>query len=407
MSDMTDKVLIAGGGIGGLACAVSLARAGVAVEVFERSPELLEVGAGVQLGPNVTRILRAWGLMPDVQAMAALPAFLQARNASSGGVLASLSLNGKKAQDTAPYVTLHRADLQRLLHRAAQALGVVVQCQAQVQAVQTSKDGVRAQVNLAGVDLDEPADALVVADGVWSVLRQQLLQDGAPRLTGHLAYRTLVAQSQLPAHLRTQDVTVWMGPRVHVVQYPVRGGEWLNVVCLTEGQLEGVSPHVLQSWNLHRTAAQTRADLTHALQGACPGLYDLVQACGDWRLWPLYDRPPMQGAHEHAQGRIALVGDAAHPMRPYLAQGAGMALEDAAELGHQWGAQTGQGVAARLQAFAQARWQRNARVQARAIRNGEIFHLRGPLQWARDASLRAMGSRLMDVPWLYDHRLPA
>ena len=406
MSDMTDKVLIAGGGIGGLACAVSLARAGVAVQVFERAPELTEVGAGVQLGPNVTRIVQAWGLMPDVQAVAALPAFLHARNANSGEVLASLSLNGNTTQDSAPYVTLHRADLQGLLHRAAQRLGVSVQCQAQVQAFQSLKDGVLAQVNLAGVDVNEPADALVVADGVWSALRQQLLQDGAARLTGHLAYRTLVAQSALPAQLRTQDVTVWMGPRVHVVQYPVRGGEWLNVVCLTEGQLEGVLLHDLQSWNLHHTAAQTRADLTQALQGACPGLLDLVQACGDWRLWPLCDRPPMQGAHEHAQGRVALVGDAAHPMRPYLAQGAGMALEDAAELGHQWAAQTGQGVAARLQAFAQARWQRNARVQARAIRNGQIFHLRGPMQWARDASLRTMGPRLMDVPWLYGHRLP-
>ena len=406
MPGMTDKVLIAGGGIGGLACAVNLARAGVAVHVFERSPELTEVGAGVQLGPNVTHILQAWGLMPDVRAVAALPASLHARNASSGKVLASLSLNGKRPHDTAPYVTLHRADLHSLLHRAAQVQGVSVQCQAQVQAVQALNDGVLAQVKLAGAVLNESADALVVADGVWSALRQQLLQDGGPRVTGHLAYRALVAQSDLPAHLRTQDVTVWMGPRVHVVQYPVRGGEWLNVVCLTEGQLEGASLHDLQSWNLHHTVAQTRADLTQALQGTCPDLHDLVQACGDWRLWPLCDRPPMQGAHEHAVGCVALVGDAAHPMRPYLAQGAGMALEDAAELGHQWTAQAGLEVAARLQAFAQARWQRNARVQARAIRNGEIFHLRGPMQWARDASLRTVGPRLMDVPWLYDHRLP-
>jgi salicylate hydroxylase len=273
-----------------------------------------------------------------------------------------------------------------------------------VQAFQTLKDGVLAQVNLAGVDVNEPADALVVADGVWSVLRQQLLGDGAPRMTGHLAYRALVAQSDLPVHLRTQDVTVWMGPRVHVVQYPVCGGEWLNVVCLTEGQLKGVAVQELQGWNLRQTAAATRADLQAALTGACPTLHALVDACGEWRLWPLCDRVPIRGAHEHVQGRAVLVGDAAHPMRPYLAQGAGMAIEDAAELGHQWTAQAGRDVPMRLTAFAQARWQRNAQVQARAIRNGDVFHASGPLQWARDAGLRMLGARLMNLPWLYGYR---
>jgi len=220
-------------------------------------------------------------------------------------------------------------------------------------------------------------------------------------MTGHLAYRALVKQSDLPEYLRTQDVSVWMGPNVHVVQYPVRGGEWLNVVCLTEGQLHGVTLEELQGWNLSKTPPNTHNDLQSALKGSCAHLQDLVGACSNWRLWPLCDRPPMQSADQHAQGRIALVGDAAHPMRPYLAQGAGMAIEDAAELAHQWSILPNQDVSQRFAAFAQARWQRNARVQARAIRNGEIFHATGPLQWARDVGLRALGERLMDVPWLY------
>jgi len=173
------------------------------------------------------------------------------------------------------------------------------------------------------------------------------------------------------------------------------------VVCLTEGQMQGITLQELQDWNLSKTPQNTHNDLQSALKGYCAHLQDLVEACSNWRLWPLCDRPPMQSADQHAQGRIALVGDAAHPMRPYLAQGAGMAIEDAAELAHQWNTLINQDVSQRFAAFAQARWQRNARVQARAIRNGEIFHATGPLQWARDVGLRALGERLMDVPWLY------
>jgi len=329
---------------------------------------------------------------------------LHARSALSGELLATLSLRDMPARYGAPYATIHRADLQTLLWQAAQAQGVTVQCDAQVQVVHNLGDAVAVALADQGVQRTEHADVLVVADGVWSVLRQQLFRDGAPCMTGHLAYRALVAQSDLPLHLRTQDVTVWMGPRVHVVQYPVCGGEWLNVVCLTEGQLEGVAVQELQGWNLRKTAAATRADLQAALTGACPALHALVDACGEWRLWPLCDRVPMRAAHEHVQGCAVLVGDAAHPMRPYLAQGAGMAIEDAAELGHQWTAQAGRDVPMRLNAFAQARWQRNAQVQARAIRNGDVFHATGPMQWARDAGLRMLGARLMDVPWLHGYR---
>lgn len=404
MTPMTEKVLIAGGGIGGLASGLSLARAGAMVRVLERAPALTEVGAGVQLGPNVTRMLSAWGLSSALESVAAFPANLQVRSALSGEVLATLSLRDMTARYGSPYVTVHRADLQTVLLQAAQALGVVVQCDAQVLAVQNLGDGVAIALTDQGCERTEHGDALVVADGVWSVLRQQLLGDGAPRVTGHLAYRALVAQSDLPVHLRTQDVTVWMGPRVHVVQYPVRGSEWLNVVCLTEGQLEGVAWQELQGWNLRKTAAATRADLQAALTGAGSTLHALVDACGEWRLWPLCDRAPMRGPQEHVQGRAVLVGDAAHPMRPYLAQGAGMAIEDAAALGYQWTARVNRDVPVRLNAFAQARWQRNAQVQARAIRNGDVFHATGPVQWARDAGLRMLGARLMDVPWLYGYR---
>ena len=386
---MSERVLIVGGGIAGLASGLALARADAFVQILERAPALTEVGAGVQLGPNVTRILNAWGLLPAIQKVAFYPGNLYARNAKSGEILATLPLSNMAARYGAPYITIHRADLQNVLLEKVQALGVDVQCDSPVHKLPT--------------DLHKTAEAYVIADGVWSNLRQQLLGDGSPSMTGHLAYRALVAQADLPAHLRTQDVSVWMGPNVHVVQYPVRGGEWLNVVCLTEGQLQGISSQELQDWNLSKTPLDTRADLQSALKGTCAYLQSLIAACSNWRLWPLCDRPPMQSAAQHAQGSVALVGDAAHPMRPYLAQGAGMAIEDAAELGHQWTALANQDVGQRFAAFAHARWQRNARVQARAIRNGEIFHVTGPMQWARDVGLRTLGERLMDMPWLYGY----
>jgi salicylate hydroxylase len=233
---------------------------------------------------------------------------------------------------------------------------------------------------------------LLGADGVWSRVRAGVVADGAPRMTGHLAFRAMVAQSDLPQRLRTQVVTAWLGPDFHAVQYPVRSGEWLNIVVIVHGQVYGDPQH----WDHSANAGELRARLARAGSG----LLDMVHAIPHWRLWALSDRPPMRSADEHAKGRIALLGDAAHPMRPYLAQGAGMAIEDAATLA-QVLPPSADDVPAALQRYAHARWERNARVQARAIRNGEIFHLSGPMQWARDVSLRTLGRRILDVPWLY------
>ncbi|TAM42086.1 MAG: FAD-dependent oxidoreductase, partial [Burkholderiaceae bacterium] len=242
-------------------------------------------------------------------------------------------------------------------------------------------------------------DALIGADGLWSPVRQWLLGDGPPRVTGHLAYRALLPQSSLPERLRSQQITAWLGPNLHVVQYPVRGGEWLNVVGILQGRLDSASNADLDNWD-HATNAQA---LRSALAGACAPLQDLVHAIDAWRLWVLCDRPPMQGAQQQAVGRVALLGDAAHPMRPYLAQGAGMAIEDAAELGLVLGQalQAGLEVPTMLGRYAQGRWRRNAQVQARAIRNGQIFHADGLLRWGRDAALNVLGERLLDLPWLY------
>jgi len=181
------------------------------------------------------------------------------------------------------------------------------------------------------------------------------------------------------------------------VHYPVRSGEWLNVVCIVNGKVSG-DP---QSWDHSANANELRSRMSQA-RGP---LRDLIYAIDQWRLWPLTDRTPMASAAEHAKGCIALLGDAAHPMRPYLAQGAGMAIEDAAALASCLGemsAKVPDKVPQALMRYAHMRWQRNARVQARAIRNGEIYHLKGVKQLGRDIALKLLGARLMDVPWLYN-----
>jgi salicylate hydroxylase len=404
---MNRNVLIAGGGIAGMAAGFATARAGWQASVVERASEFSEIGAGVQLGPNVTRILQAWELGDALKQVAAFPAGLHARSMTTGEVLATLPLKDAASTYGAPYITTHRADLHGLLLQASLREGVQVHSDALVQRVHQTPDVVTLDVMHKGQLQQHKGVVAVVADGVWSPLRQQLLGDGLPAFTGHVAYRALVAQTDLPVHLRSQDVSVWMGSQVHVVSYPVRGGDYLNVVCLAEGRLlddDANDLQALQTWNAQKSEAQTLTELHHALRGACAPLIDLMAACSDWRLWPLCGRPAMQGSHEHVQGRIALVGDAAHPMLPYLAQGAGMAIEDASELALQLNHATAENVPLQLQQFAQSRWQRNARVQARAIRNGQIFHAGGPMRIGRDMGLRLMGARLMDVPWLYGYR---
>ncbi len=384
------QVLIAGGGIGGLAAAVACTQHGVPVQLLERAAQFSEVGAGIQIGPNVTRILQAWGLGEALAQMAAFPKQLQARDAQTGQVLGTLPL-GERAQALygAPYATIHRADLQGLLHRAAQAAGVDMRLGQTVHGWCETADGV--QVNTAeGASVQ--AGALIGADGVWSEVRQQLLGDAPARFTGHLAYRALVAQADLPAHLRSDQVTVWMGPRLHVVHYPVRSGQWLNLVAI----VHGVKPEPFQDWD---QVGHTQA-LMQAMGAVGRDLHERLASVPAWRQWALHDREPLNGANQMAQGRVALLGDAAHPMRPYLAQGAGMAIEDAQALALSLCA-GGASVPEQLYSYAQARWARNARVQARAIRNGRIFHAQGAVALGRNLSMRLMGERVMDVPWLY------
>jgi salicylate hydroxylase len=390
---MTLNVAIAGGGIGGLAAALALSRGGSAAALFEKAPEFAEVGAGIQLGPNVTHILQSWGLLDSVLQVATTPDHLQVRSATTASVLGELRL-GQAMIDRygTPYLTLHRADLHGVLLQAVQQTAAVLRTDCAVQSFQQTSSMVSVQTSVGAQDFD----VLIGADGLWSNTRQQLLNDGAPRRTGHLAYRALIRQADLPDQLRSQNVTAWLGPKMHAVQYPVRGGEWLNVVVFIHDDV----PSDFQNWDHSANAA----DLIRHLASCCTALQDVMKAAPAWRLWVMHDRLPLQGSNEMSQGRIALLGDAAHPMRPYLAQGAGMAIEDAAELSLVLNGTTPKNAPDALQQYATNRWQRNAHVQARALRNGQIFHATGPMRWGRDLAMKLMGEKLLDMPWLYGYR---
>ncbi len=387
---MEQQILIVGGGIGGLAAAHALARKGAQVTLLEQSAAFAEVGAGIQLGPNVVRVLEAWGLGDALKRVVAFPECLRVRNAMNGSVLGELPLGSATVQRYgAAYATIARVDMHSLLLDAVrQHAHVQLHLASEVEFIEQDADAVRVQTPTQTFS----APVLVGADGVWSRVRASVVDDGPPRVTGHLAFRTLVAQADLPERLRSLVVTAWLGRDFHVVQYPVRGGELLNVVAIVHGTVYGDPQH----WDHTANAAELRSRLADA----CNGLQDLVAAVRNWRLWALSDRPPMRNASEHARGRIALLGDAAHPMRPYLAQGAGMAIEDADVLAQALQAAPDD-IPGALRHYADQRWQRNARVQARAIRNGEIFHLRGAMQMGRDLSLKLLGKTLLDVPWLY------
>jgi len=390
---MNKPILIAGGGIGGLAAALGCARAGWSVQLIEGAQEFGEVGAGIQMGPNVTRILHAWGLEQALRQVAAYPDMLRVRSATTGLELARLRLGeGERAQKRygAPYATIHRADIHKLLLQAVQQCDGVELILGQW--LESFVDGGQAVQMRTQHGLQMQGEALIGADGLWSATRQQLLKDADPRVTGYLAYRALIPQRDLPAYLRSQQVTAWLGPDLHVVQYPVRRGQWLNVVAIVQGYVKGE----VDDWD----RATVAGELQLAMGKTCNKLQDLVCAIENWRLWVLCDRAPMAGPQEQALGNVALLGDAAHPMRPFMAQGAGMAIEDAACLQRML-ALPRLSMAQRLQRYAQERWRRNAQVQARSIRNGQIFHAKGLLRWGRDLGMGLFGERLLDVPWLY------
>ncbi len=389
---LAHRILIAGAGIGGLAAALVCAQRGMQVTVLEAAKEFGEVGAGIQLGPNAMKVIEALGLKKDVLQVASLPEAIVITDAQSGKPISRMLLGEAARQKYgAAYVSMHRADLHGALLRAAQAAGVQLQVNQSLSKYEQSAQ----YICRLDADLDQKYDVLIGADGLWSKVRSQMLNDGAPRATGHAAFRTMLPASAVPEGLRTPHVRTWWARNVHVVSYPIRGGSVWNLVVLAEMPASAAS-----GWSLDAN----HQDVMQLFKRTEPQLRALLDAGGAqttlWKRWNLFDRKRLAAA-QVAQGRVALLGDAAHPMLPYLAQGAAMALEDAWVLAECLSAQVD--VSQALQAYANKRVERNARVVRTAQRNGKIFHLSGPIAVARDAVLSLKGTSVVGLSWLYGH----
>lgn len=394
---MSDErpILIAGGGIGGLALALGLAQLGRASIVLERQGALSAAGAGIQLGPNAVRALQALGLAETLKPWAGEPEAIEVF-AARGRPLARLPL-GQWIADRhgAPYWAVHRGDLHRVLAEAASVERLIdIRSGFEVASVTQFADEVNVQDG-AGRAVCGPM--LVGADGLWSVVRAALVPAAAPRPAGATAARTVIPVAQAGG-LPTRSVGLWLGADAHVVHYPVRAGAELAVTVIVREDWQG------RTWDaeadadaLRRRLAPFHARLTQVL---VPG----GAARHAWRKWALHTLPALPA---WALGRSVLIGDAAHPVLPYLAQGGALALEDAVTLARTVAA-GGADIRSAIAGFHARRAGRARRVQAVSRRQGRIYRLPPPLSWARDGVLAlAPGPRLMaQFDWLYGWHPP-
>lgn len=384
------KVLIAGGGIGGLSAALCLARCGHEVDVFEQAREFAEVGAGIQLSPNCTRVLHHLGLDAALQIRAFRPEATEFRHHRSGRVIATHPLGEEVITRYGfPYYHIHRGDLLNLLVEAAQReQRVALHRAARVSGFAEAGDGV--EVEAAGSVWH--GDVLIGADGIHSLVRAALWGESPARFTGHVAWRALVPARRLPEDRLRPVGTVWWGPGRHLVHYFVRGGELVNCVCVVEK-----SGWEVESW----TEPGEHAELAADFAGWHDDVLMLIDNADRHSLfkWALHDRLPMPA---WGRGRVTLLGDACHPTLPFMAQGAAMAIEDAAVLAHCLAGVNRAAVEPALARYEGLRRERTAYVQGGSRRNARVFHLSGVAARLRDLSAAAAGGHAMDRLFRYD-----
>ncbi|CAN7311923.1 FAD-dependent monooxygenase [Aminobacter sp. LjRoot7] len=389
-------VVIAGAGIAGLTAALAFARHGVSVRIHERSPVLEEVGAGLQLSPNATRILDRLGVLDLVSASAVRPEAVVLRDAATLVERARVPLGAAAERRwKAPYLVAHRADLQSaLLARVSESPLIEITTGATVDTVEPQANGLNVSVMQGGIVSHEQASLFVAADGVWSASRRLVGPHGKSRFSGELAWRTTIPGDselgrQFAGLTSLATVTTFLHPGFHLVAYPIRAGHAVNLVAFTPGTA------IAEQWS-----GETDADaLRRAMHGTAPALSRLVQEAGPWTVWPLHtvdaSRP-----WTSASG-IVLIGDAAHAMTPFAAQGATMAIEDAWTLADAVTAASD--MADALSQWEAARKIRVAKVARRGALNHFAWHAAGPVALARNLFLRlkSPASLAADLDWLY------
>ncbi|WP_457029138.1 3-hydroxybenzoate 6-monooxygenase [Kitasatospora sp. P5_F3] len=387
------KILMAGGGIGGLATALGVARKGHRVVVLESRDTFTELGAGIQLGPNAFHALDRLGVGAEVRDRAVHIDELRFMDGTTGELVVRMPLTGGYRERFGnPYAVVHRIDVYApLLAAARAAAGIELRTGAAVRSYRQTRDGVT--VLLADGE-QVRGDALIGADGINSAVRRQLVGDGAPQVSGHTIYRSVIPMEKVPAELRWNTVTLWAGPKWHFVHYPIGGGEYLNLAATRD---DGARHAV--------TAVPTGRDF---VLNAFPGLGEiprrLLELGEEWRSWVLCDRDPVD---RWTDGRVVLVGDAAHPMLQYAAQGACQALEDAVVLGELIGTEAGE-FEQRFEKFAGERRERTAAAQLVARELGRrLYHPAGEQARARNTMLAALSPEELyrKVEWLHGARV--
>jgi len=383
-------VIVVGGGIGGLSAAFALTRKGLRVRVLERSAEFGEVGAGIQLAPNCTRILGAYGLLEEAKALGVQPASMVMKDALDGTVLTSLDLKDVERRYGSPYLVIHRSDLHGLFLKACQNAGVDLRTSQQVTEYENTvpgSTGEGARVRLADGGV-QTAPLVVAADGLHSVARAQLVGD-EPVNSAYVAYRGAVPMEKVREHnISESDVVVYVGPGCHFVQYPLRGGDIFNQVAVFE------SPRAKAGGEDWGTPDELDAAFAHTTENVRKGLPLMWRD----RWWRMFDRDPIT---TWVYGRIGLLGDAAHPPLQYIAQGAIMAIEDGYVLAEQLAANPGDWDKA-LAAYQAVRPEHCRRVVTTSRAWGDLWHLNGEKRQRRNEILRARDPRdYRFVDWLY------
>ncbi|MHB0951477.1 MAG: 3-hydroxybenzoate 6-monooxygenase [Allorhizobium sp.] len=385
----TKPLIIAGGGIGGLALASGMARKGFRSIVLEKAAELGEIGAGIQLGPNAFHAFDYLGVGDAARAMAVYIDNLRLMDAMSGEEVTRIPLDEKfRARFKNPYAVVHRGELHGVFLKACRESDLI-ELRTSAEVIDYLQDGATVTATLANGETIE-GSGLIGADGLWSKVRRKLVNDGSPRVSGHTTYRSVIPTEQMPEELRWNAATLWAGPKCHIVHYPLSGWKVFNLVV-----------------TYHNNAAEpvagkpvTKEEVSRGFEHIHELPRSIIEHGKDWKLWVLCDREPVS---TWVDGRVGLLGDAAHPMLQYFAQGACMAMEDAVCLAHEMEACSGD-IEKALPSYQAKRVDRTARVQLQSRMIGEhIYHPAGAHAHLRNT---IMSSTTPDewydgLQWLY------